>query len=457
MAGTIRKVLVANRGEIACRIIRTCRKLGIKTVAVYSDADKNSMHVSLADESQPVGPSAARDSYLRADRMIEAARLAGADAIHPGYGFLSENPDFARAVIEAGLILIGPTPQTIEDMGDKERARMLAKGAGVPVLIGSARITPYNLQGLSDTAAEVGYPLLVKAAAGGGGIGMRRIDQPAELEKTVHATQEFAAKAFGDSGIYLERYIESARHIEIQVFGFGDGRAVHLFERECSIQRRFQKIIEESPAPRLDESARDAMAAAAIALVRQQRFAGAGTVEFVVDSSGNFYFLEMNTRIQVEHPVTEMITGLDLVELQIRLAGKDPLSALTQNSIMAAGHALECRIYAEDPSRNFMPSPGPLTVFKVPNPAPGIRIDTGFCEGDAITYYYDPMIAKVIVHGPSREAALSKMRAALDEFQIEGVKTNLGLLRKMLVHPEFRAGNTFTRFVDTYMTELLAN
>jgi 3-methylcrotonyl-CoA carboxylase alpha subunit len=457
MARSLSKILIANRGEIACRIISSCRKLGVKTVAIYSDADKTSMHVSLADESRPVGPSAAKDSYLSYDRIIEAAKLANADGIHPGYGFLSEDGDFARAVIEAGLIWVGPTPQTIDDMGDKDRARMLAQAAGVPVLRGSTRFMPGNLNGLAAAAAEVGYPLLIKAAGGGGGIGLRRVDQPSELEKTVQTTQEFAAKSFGDPGVYLERYIEPARHIEIQLFGFGDGRAVHLFERECSIQRRFQKIVEESPAPRLDPWVRDSMAAAATALVRQERYAGVGTVEFVADSSGHFYFIEMNTRIQVEHAVTEMITGLDLVELQIKLASGDELHGLTQTFIAASGHAIECRIYAEDPSRNFLPSPGRLTGFEAPNLMPGIRIDTGFREGDTITYYYDPMIAKVIAHGANREAALDSMTTALNRFRIDGPKTNIGFLRKLLVHPEFRAGNTFTRFVDTYMTELLAS
>jgi 3-methylcrotonyl-CoA carboxylase alpha subunit len=456
MAGTIRKVLIANRGEIAFRIIRSCKNLGLKTVAIYSDADRDSMHVKLADESQSVGPPAARDSYLRIDRIVAAAALAGADAIHPGYGFLSENSGFARAVAEAGLTWIGPAPQTIEDMGDKERARMLARAAGIPVLSGSSRITPDDLRRLAEAGAETGYPLLIKAVAGGGGIGIRRIDDPSGLEQTARATQDFAAKAFGDAGIYLERYIEPARHIEIQVFGFGDGGAVHLFERECSIQRRFQKIIEESPAPLLPPAARDAMTAAATTLVRQERYASAGTVEFVVDSAGGFYFLEMNTRIQVEHPVTEMITGLDLVELQIRFAGGEDLSALTQDSIVASGHAIECRIYAEDPARNFMPSPGRLTTFEVPAVA-GVRIDTGFRPGDAITHYYDPMIAKIIAHGPDREAALNAMATALNGFRIEGLKTNLGFLRKVLAHREFRAGKIFTRFVDTYLEELLAN
>jgi 3-methylcrotonyl-CoA carboxylase alpha subunit len=457
MVGTIRKVLIANRGEIACRIISSCKKLGLKTVAIYSDTDRNSMHVNLADESQPVGPSAPRDSYLRIDGIISAAKLTGADAIHPGYGFLSENSDFARAVIEAGLTWIGPTPQTMEDMGDKERARMLAKAAGIPVLSGSARITAGNLHRLAEAGAEAGYPLLVKAVAGGGGIGMRRVDEPSQLEKTVRATQDFAAKAFGDSGIYLERYIEPARHVEIQVFGFGDGRALHLFERECSIQRRFQKLIEESPAPSLPPAARDAMIAAATMLVCQERYTGLGTVEFVVDSKRRFYFLEMNTRIQVEHPVTEMITGLDLVELQIRLAAGENLSALTQNSIDASGHAIECRIYAEDPARNFMPSPGRLTAFELPEAAAGVRVDTGFRPGDAITYYYDPMIAKLIAHGPNREASLRAMDTALNGFRIEGIKTNIDFLRKVLAHREFRTGKSFTRFVDSHMTELLVN
>jgi 3-methylcrotonyl-CoA carboxylase alpha subunit len=457
MGGNITRILIANRGEIACRIIRACQKLGIGTVAIYSDADKSAMHVNLADESQPVGPPAAKDSYLRSDRIIDAAKRTGADAVHPGYGFLSENGNFARAVIEAGLIWIGPTPQTIEDMGDKERARMLANAAGVPVLSGSARIAPDNLDGLFEAAAQVGYPLLVKAVAGGGGIGMRRVDHQSELERTVLVTQEFAAKAFGDPGIYLERYIEPARHIEIQVFGFGDGRSVHLFERECSIQRRFQKIVEESPAPQLETSMRDAMVAAATALVRQERYAGLGTIEFVVDSFRRFYFLEMNTRIQVEHPVTEMITGLDLVELQIRFAGGEDLSAFTQTLIASSGHAIECRIYAEDPSKNFLPSPGRLTGFEVPNPARGVRVETGFREGDTITHYYDPMIAKVIAHDSNRAAAIGAMVSALEGLRIEGLKTNIHFLRKVLVHPEFRAGNSFTRFVDTYMSELLAS
>ena len=457
MGRDLRKVLIANRGEIACRIIRSCKKLGLGTVAVYSDADEDSLHVGLADEARHIGPPAAKESYLAIDRLVAAAKAARADAVHPGYGFLAENSRFAQAVAEAGLVWIGPTPQTIDDMGDKERARLLAKAAGVPVLPGSARFTPDNLHGLAEAAAAVGYPLLVKAAAGGGGIGMRRVDQPADLEKTVSATQALAEKSFGDPAIYLERFIEPARHVEIQLFGFGDGRAVHLFERECSIQRRFQKIIEESPAPGLAPATRQAMAEAAVALAAQERYVGAGTVEFVVDARGGFYFLEMNTRIQVEHPVTEMTTGLDLVELQIRLARGDDLAALTQASIMASGHAVECRIYAENPAKNFLPSPGPLTMFETPNGLPGIRIDTGFRQGDKVTFHYDPMITKAIAHGGDRTEAITRMAAALESFKVEGLATNIAFLRRILGHPAFRAGNTFTRFVDIYLAELLTN
>ena len=449
------KVLIANRGEIACRVIRSCRKLGLSTVAVYSQADEGALHVRLADEAQPIGPAAARDSYLSAERIIAAARASGADAIHPGYGFLAENARFAQAVLDAGMRWIGPTPQSIEDMGDKQRARLLAQAAGVPVLPGSPRFTPDSLHGLAEAAAEIGYPLLVKAAAGGGGIGMRRVDAPAELEATVIATQKLAEKAFGDPGIYLERFIDPARHIEIQLFGFGDGRVVHLFERECSIQRRFQKIIEESPAPAFPDSARRAMGEAAVALARQERYLGAGTIEFVVDADRRFYFLEMNTRIQVEHPVTEMVTGLDLIDLQIRLARGDDLSFLARGAIETKGHAIECRIYAENPARSFLPSPGQLSSFRPPPVNDSIRVDTGFSGGDRISFHYDPLIAKVIVLGRGRDEALGHMDRALEDFRIEGVQTNIVFLRNTIAHPAFRDGRTFTRFVDTYMTELV--
>lgn len=450
------KVLVANRGEIACRVIRSCRKLGLATVAVYSEADKNALHVTLADDKIAIGPAPAKQSYLLAEGIIAAAKTARADAVHPGYGFLSENAEFAAAVARAGLTWIGPTPQSIDDMGDKERARLLAKAAGVPVLEGSARFTAGNLHGLEEAAEAVGYPLLVKAAQGGGGIGMRRVDEPAKLLETVKATQGLAEKAFGDSGVYLERFIEPARHIEVQVFGFGDGRAVHLFERECSIQRRFQKILEESPAPGVPDAMRQAMSEAALALTRQQRYRGAGTVEFVADNAGRFYFLEMNTRIQVEHPVTEMITGQDLVALQFRLARGEGLEELTQDRICRAGHAVETRIYAENPAKNFVPSPGPLKVFAPPPDQTGLRLDTGFREGDAITFHYDPMICKLIALGATRDEALDRLAAALAVFRIDGVTTNIPFLRRLIAHPGFRAGQSSTRFVETHLAELIA-
>jgi len=452
----VKKVLIANRGEIACRVIRSCRALGLATVAVYSEADAKSLHVEMADEACPVGPAPARQSYLLADNILAAARSHGADAIHPGYGFLAENSGFARAVAAAGLIWIGPSPESIDDMGDKERARLLAKAAGVPVLPGSGRFAAQDLAGLDAAAEAVGFPLLVKAAAGGGGIGMRRVDKPEELAKIVEATQTLAEKAFGDGTIYLELLVAKARHIEIQVFGFGDGRAVHLFERECSIQRRFQKIVEETPAPGLPPEVRRAMAEAAVALVRQERYRGAGTVEFVMDAvTGAFYFLEMNTRIQVEHPVTEMTTGLDLVELQIRLARGEDLSFLTQESIRQAGHSIECRLYAENPAKNFMPSPGPLKRFALPPAGEGLRIDTGVREGDQISFHYDPMIAKIVSHGQDRDAAIARMLGALGAISVEGVATNAAFLGRLLDHPAFRAGDNYTGFAADHAGELL--
>ncbi|MGH6961012.1 MAG: biotin carboxylase N-terminal domain-containing protein, partial [Dongiaceae bacterium] len=340
----MQKVLVANRGEIACRIMRSCRALGLKTVAAYSEADAKALHVSQADEAQVIGPAPAKQSYLVSDYILAAAKATGADAVHPGYGFLAENSDFAKAVARAGMTWIGPTPESIDDMGDKERARLLARAAGVPVLPGSPRFAPADLSGLEREAEQVGYPLLVKAAAGGGGIGMQRVDDPGRLRGVVESTQGLAARAFGDGTVYLERLIPRARHIEIQIFGFGDGRAVHLFERECSIQRRYQKIVEETPAPGLADDRRQAMAAAAVALAAQERYRGAGTIEFVVDAkSGEFFFLEMNTRIQVEHPVTEMTTGVDLVAEQIRVAEGAPLS-FGDSPPAPRGWSIEARI-----------------------------------------------------------------------------------------------------------------
>jgi acetyl/propionyl-CoA carboxylase alpha subunit len=447
----MQKVLVANRGEIACRVMRTCRALGLKSVAVYSEADAKALHVSQADEAHAIGPAPAKHSYLVVDNILAAAKASGADAVHPGYGFLAENSDFAKAVAAAGMTWIGPTPDSIDDMGDKERARLLARAAGVPILPGSARFGPADLAGLDEAARAVGFPLLVKASAGGGGIGMRRVDKPEDLAKTVEATQALAEKSFGDGTIYLERLVAKARHVEIQVFGFGDGHAVHMYERECSVQRRFQKIIEETPSPGITAETRAAMAEAAVALVRQERYRGAGTIEFVVDAeSGAYYFLEMNTRIQVEHPVTEMTIGLDLVALQIRLAHGDDLSALTQESIRPRGHSVECRLYAENPAMNFLPSPGPLKRFRLPDGIDGLRIDTGVREGDQITFHYDPMIAKIVSHGRDRNEAIARMLAALGGVQVEGVKTNAAFLARVIDHPAFRVGDTHTGFVTEH-------
>jgi 3-methylcrotonyl-CoA carboxylase alpha subunit len=453
----MKKVLIANRGEIACRIIRSCRALGLATVAVYSEADANAQHVAEADEAYAIGPSAAKESYLVAEKVLAAAREAQADAVHPGYGFLAENEGFARAVTEAGMIWIGPRPETIADMGDKERARKLAADAGVPIVPGSRRFIPNSNDGLQAAGDAVGYPLLVKATAGGGGIGMKRVDAAEDLLATAEATQSMAEKAFGDGAIYLEKLIDQPRHIEIQVFGFGDGGAVHLFERECSIQRRFQKIIEESPAPGLAAETQEAMAEAALALTKQERYLGAGTIEFILAPDGQYYFLEMNTRIQVEHPVSEMITGQDLVGLQLRLAGGEDLSQITQDSIAATGHAIECRIYAENPAKNFLPSPGPLETFSAPTEGNGIRVDTGVREGDQVTYFYDPMIAKLIAHGPDREAAIEKMLAALNEFRIEGIVTNMSFLKRILAHPAYLGGRTHTGFVEEHKSELFSD
>jgi 3-methylcrotonyl-CoA carboxylase alpha subunit len=453
----VNRVLIANRGEIACRVIRSCKALGLETVAVYSEADAGALHVELADRAQPIGPAAARQSYLNMDAVLAAARAARADAIHPGYGFLAENPRFAERVLADGLIWIGPRPKTIEDMGDKERARLLAKAAGVPVLPGSPRFGPHDVSGLEEEAERVGYPLLVKAAAGGGGIGMRRVDGPEKLAGVVDSTLQMAERAFGDGTVYLERLVPKARHVEIQVFGFGNGHAVHLFERECSIQRRFQKIIEETPAPRLPDETRQRMAQAAAALAAQERYTGAGTVEFVVDAeTGEFFFLEMNTRIQVEHPVTEMTTGIDLVDLQIRLARGDDLSDLTQERVTPRGAAIECRIYAENPARMFLPSPGKLATFRLPEPSQALRIDAGVREGDQITPHYDPMIAKLIAHGDNRAEAITRCLEALRAVAIEGIHSNVPFLIRTLEHPAFAAGDVHTGFVEAHRAELVS-
>ena len=453
----LKRLLIANRGEIACRIIRSAKALALATVAVHSEADAGALHVALADAAVPIGGAKPADSYLNPAAILAAARSTGADAVHPGYGFLAENAAFAQSVQEAGLIWVGPDPKSIEDMGDKERARLLASAAGLPILPGSARFAPGELGGLEEAAEEVGYPLLVKAAAGGGGIGMRLVEQPVELRRTVETTQGQAGRSFGDGSVYLERYVRHARHVEIQLFGFGDANAIHCFERECSIQRRFQKIVEESPSPGVKPATRAEMARVAVALARQERYRGAGTVEFVLDDdSGAFYFLEMNTRIQVEHPVTELVTGLDLVGLQIRLAMGEALGAeLPQDSVRASGHAIEVRICAENPARMFLPSPGRITRLVLPDAEPAVRVDTGVREGDAVSPYYDSVIAKLIAHGPDRAAAIARLLQALDATLIEGIATNVAFLRRVVDHAAFRSGATLTGFLDAYKAELI--
>ena len=445
---TISKILIANRGEIARRIIRSCRDLGIATAAIYSEADAGSLHVTLADEAFAIGPPPAAKSYLDQDAILAALKSSGADAVHPGYGFLAENARFAAAVENSGRIWIGARPKTIEDMGDKERARDIAKASGVPVLPGSPRFRPGDLAGLTAAGESVGYPLLVKAAAGGGGIGMRLVETADTLQAQVETTQALAERSFGDGTVYLERLVARARHIEVQVFGFGDGGGVHFFDRDCSVQRRFQKVIEEAPAPDVPRNLRQEMHEAALRLVAHGNYRGAGTVEFIYDGSRQaFYFLEMNTRIQVEHAASEMITGQDLVNAQIALASGN-FTAPSQEDIIATGHAIECRIYAERPEKNFLPSPGNLTRFRLPDENSALRIDHGFREGDQITPYYDPMIAKVIVRGDDRKDAIERMLSALGEISVEGVSTNLTFLKQMLLDPVYRTDLPTTRYVE---------
>ena len=452
----IRTVLIANRGEIACRVIRACQALRLRTIAIYSDADANALHKEMADVAVPIGPAPAAQSYLDAAKVLAAGRAHGADAVHPGYGFLSENSAFARAVQADGLVWIGPDPQTIAAMGDKEQARRIAEASGVPVLPGSGRLDPVAPESWLEQAQSVGFPLLVKAVGGGGGIGMKRIDSIAALPATVESAQALAAKAFGRKDVYLERYVERARHVEIQIFGDGEGGAVHLFERECSVQRRFQKIVEESPAPCLSSAVLERMATVAVALAAAQRYRGAGTVEFVVDARTEaFFFLEMNTRIQVEHGVTERVTGVDLVQRQILLAaGTAP--PLAQQEIQRRGAAIECRLYAENPAKQFLPSPGKLTRLRLPAPSANLRIDTGVREGDTVTPYYDPMIAKLIAHGADRAAALRVMDEALREVDIVGIAYNARFLRSLLAHEDFAAGRVDTGFVERERAALLS-
>ncbi len=447
-------LLIANRGEIACRIVATCRRLGIRTVAVYSDADRDARHVRLADEAVRLGPAPAAESYLLAERVLEAARRTGAEAVHPGYGFLSESAAFARAVRDAGLVFVGPPPEAMERLGGKDSAKALLAPAGVPLVPGYHGSDQDDAR-LRDEAGGIGFPLLIKAVAGGGGKGMRRVDDPGDFLDLLAACRREAKAAFGDDRVLLERLIERPRHVELQVFADRHGQAVHLFERDCTLQRRHQKIIEEAPAPALTPDLRSALGKAATGAALAAAYENAGTVEFLLDQAGGFYFIEMNTRLQVEHPVTEAITGLDLVEWQLRIAAGEPLP-LRQEEIAARGHAFEARLYAEDPARGFLPSIGRLRTLRLPAGLDGVRVDTGVEEGDAVTPYYDPMIAKIIAHGADRGAALERLAAALDATQVEGVTTNLAFLRAACASPEFKEMRLDTGWLDREGTAALA-
>ena len=425
----MKKILVANRGEIACRIIDSCKKLKFQSIAVYSDVDKNSKHVRKADESIHIGGSKAQESYLSSKKIIEAAKKVSADAIHPGYGFLAENDKFAQEVIDAGIVWIGPKPNTIISMGNKDIARDLALKSNLPICPGLNNKDLEN-EDLEKKCNEIGFPILIKASAGGGGIGMQIVNNYNELIKSVEKTKNLAKKAFGNSDVFLEKFIKNARHIEIQIFGFGEKKAVHFYERDCSIQRRFQKIIEESPAPKVETEIINKMAESAVNFASNQKYEGAGTIEFIYDvDEKKFYFLEMNTRIQVEHPVTETITNSDLVEMQIKFALGIDLDFKEQNKITKSGHAIECRLYAEDPSKNFLPSPGKISKLKIPSTTSNnIRLDIGVDEGDEISFYYDPMIAKIISKGSTRNESINNMIKYLKEFEIHGISTNKSFL-----------------------------
>lgn len=441
------KILVANRGEIALRVMRSAREMGIHTVAVYSEADREALHVRYADEAVFIGPAASNQSYLVGDKIIEACKQTGANAIHPGYGFLSENAAFARKVKEAGLILIGPSPEAMEIMGNKLSAKAAALKYNIPMVPGTEEAIT-DISEAKARAEEVGFPILIKAAAGGGGKGMRIVKDADQFEEQMKLAVSEAKSAFGDGSVFIERYVTSPRHIEIQILGDTYGNIVHLFERECSIQRRHQKVIEEAPSSVLSAEIREQMGNCAVNVARSCNYTGAGTVEFILDENLNFYFLEMNTRLQVEHPVTEMITGVDLVKEQIRIAMGMPIS-FKQEDLQIKGHAVELRVYAEDPKNNFLPDIGALQTYKLPQ-GPGIRVDDGFEQGMEIPIYYDPMIAKLITYGEHREEAIARMIRAVDEYQISGIETTLAFGKFVMQHEAFVSGNFDTHFVEKY-------
>jgi 3-methylcrotonyl-CoA carboxylase alpha subunit len=451
----ITSLLIANRGEIACRVIRTARRLGIRTVAVYSDADAKALHVRMADEAVHIGPSPARESYLRGDRIIEAAKATGAEAIHPGYGFLSESADFAQAVIDAGLIWVGPKPDSIRAMGLKDAAKKLMAEAGVPVTPGYLG-EDQDPQRLKQESDAIGYPVLIKAVAGGGGKGMRRVDAPDQFDDALDSAKREATSAFGDDRVLIEKYILSPRHIEVQVFGDSHGNVVHLFERDCSLQRRHQKVIEEAPAPGMNAETREAVTGAAVRAAQAVNYENAGTIEFIADASeglraDRIWFMEMNTRLQVEHPVTEEITGQDLVEWQLRVASGEPLPK-KQDELAITGHAVEARLYAEDPAKGFLPSVGRLEHFDLGDEG---RVETGVEEGDAISPFYDPMIAKLIGRGDTRDNAIDELAAMLDVVEVWPVRTNAGFLLNAVLYPDFVAARIDTGFIERHLDELL--
>jgi acetyl-CoA carboxylase biotin carboxylase subunit len=444
-----KKILIANRGEIAVRVIRACHEMGIAAVAVYSEVDRASLHVRKADEAYPIGAAAAAESYLNIQKILDVAARSGADAIHPGYGFLSENAKFARACTDAGVKFIGPTAAAMDAMGSKTRARQAMERAGIPFVPGTSRGLE-SFEQAEEVAARIGYPVMLKAAAGGGGKGMRLVDLPAELRSALDGARSEAERSFGDSEVYIEKAILNPRHIEMQILADEHGNTVYLGERECSIQRRHQKVVEEAPSPVVGAAMRKSMGEVAVRVARAAGYTNAGTVEFLVDQQKNFYFLEMNTRLQVEHPVTELITGLDLVHLQIRIAAGERLP-FTQDEVAIRGHAIECRIYAEDPDNNYFPSPGKITLLLAPS-GPGIRRDSGMYEGWTVPMDYDPLLAKLIGYGTDREQAISRLTRALNEYFVGGIKTNISLFRRILNDPDFREAKLDTGFLDRLLT-----
>ena len=443
----MKKILIANRGEIALRVMRSAREMGIKTVAVFSEADRNALHVRYADESVCIGPAPSNQSYLVIDNILEACRITGAEAIHPGYGFLSENAEFARRVHQAGLILIGPSPEAMEMMGNKLSAKAAALKYNIPLVPGTEEAIT-DIQEAKQRAAEVGFPILIKAAAGGGGKGMRIVNKIEDFTEQMDLAVSEATSAFGDGSVFIERYVSSPRHIEIQVLGDNYGNIVYLFERDCSVQRRHQKVVEEAPSSILTPEIRQKMGECAVNVARSCNYTGAGTVEFIMDENLDFYFLEMNTRLQVEHPVTEMITGVDLVKEQIRIASGERLS-FKQDDLQIIGHAIEVRVYAEDPKNNFLPDIGTLQTYQTPK-GPGVRVDDGFEQGMEIPIYYDPLIAKLVTYGKDRKEAIERMTRAIDEYQITGIQTTLGFGKFVMQHPAFISGDFNTHFVEKH-------